>query len=398
MQEINNQELELDRSMLDKIKPYILPVLAIIGILLSVELTIIYYNANFVSNAAPSFCTVSETIDCDAVARTQFSHFLGLPLSLWGLGLYSFILFLSLLPRLNIKFLNDLKNSNSYIFSISSLSVMVSIILAGISSMGIHKVCILCVVTYFLNLLILIASKNGEPMINHYKNTYKDIKTFLSDPSNALIILVLASIASVILYYSNTTGIFVPKNQFANITENSSKYTPSGNILGDKNPKLVIHEYTDFQCPYCSISHSMMERLVSEVKGVQVIHHDFPLNNKCNPVIKNSIHKDACTAALYSKAAKAQGKYWELNSKLFENQEELSEATILKLAKSINLDTVKLKKDAASPQAKAELQEDIKSANNLGITATPTFFIGMKKYEGIMPYPELKSVVQENLR
>jgi len=398
MQEISKHELELDCSMMNKIKPYILPALAVIGILLSLELIKIYFYANFVSGAQPSFCAISETIDCDAVARTQFSHFLGLPLSIWGLGLYSFILFLSLLPSFNLEFLKELKNSKSYIFVISSFSILISIILSGISSTEIHKVCILCVITYLLNLCILVASKNKTSTVNHFKNTVNDLFSFLSESTNALLVLFLAGISAISIYYFETSGIFVPKNPLASPAQYSSKYTSSGNILGAKHPKLTIHEYTDFQCPFCGMSNAMMERLVNEVPGVQVVHHDFPLNKKCNTVIKNSIHKDSCTAALYSRASKAQGKYWEFNNKLFENQQNLSEAKILQIAKELGLDTNKLKKDANDPAAKMQLLSDSKEAVSLGITATPTIYIGMKKYEGIMPYPELKNIVLSNLR
>ncbi|MDD3013057.1 MAG: thioredoxin domain-containing protein [Candidatus Gastranaerophilales bacterium] len=398
MQEISNQELELNSSMINKIKPYILPALAVIGILLSIELTIVYFNANFISGAKPSFCAISEAIDCDAVARTQFSHFLGVPLSLWGLSLYSFILFLNFLPSLNNAILKDLKNSKSYIFTIASISLIISLILAKISSTEIHKVCLLCVISYFLNFCILIASKNDESVITHYKNTLKDAYLFVSSRTNSLFLFILVAITSITLYYFNTSGIFVNKNPFSDFTKHSSKYTTNGNILGAKKPKLTIHEYTDFQCSYCAISNAMMERLVQEIKSVQVVHHDFPLNKKCNPVIKKSIHENSCTAALYSRAAKEQGKYWELNSKLFDNQQNLSETKILQLAKNLGLNTDKLKKDANNPEAKNQLISDTKKANNMGITATPTLFIGMKKYEGLMPYPELKKIVLNNMK
>jgi protein-disulfide isomerase len=384
--------------MINKIKSNILPVLAIIGMLLSIELTIIYFNANFVSDAAPSFCAINDTIDCDAVARTAYSHFLGLPLSLWGLGLYSFILFLSSLPLFNNRILKEFINPKSYIFTVSSISVIISIILSVISALGINKICILCVITYLLNICILFASKKSCSMKTHYKNTFKDIFAFLSKPSGSLTALIIVGISAVGLFYLNTFGVFVPKSAVANDMNNPPHLEAKGNILGSKKPKLVIHEYTDFQCPYCSMSHAMMVRLVSEVPQVQIVHHDYPLNKKCNPVMKNSVHKDSCTAALYSRAAKLQGKYWELNGKMFDNQEELSEATILKFAKEVGLNINKLKKDANSPNAKKQLIEDAQSATKMGIKATPTFFIGMQKYEGIMPYPELKSIVVESVR
>ena len=46
----------------------------------------------------------------------------------------------------------------------------------------------------------------------------------------------------------------------------------TGNILGSKKPKLIINEYTDFECPYCGISNLVMHKLAQEFKEVQIIH------------------------------------------------------------------------------------------------------------------------------
>jgi protein-disulfide isomerase len=305
---------------------------------------------------------------------------------------------LSFLPFLNFKFLNNYKNSDSYIFTISSIAVLVSLILSLISATQIDKVCILCVITYLLNIFILVASTNKKPFLSHYKNTVNDVILFLSNRLNLIITVIAACLFAGVIYYVDTSSIFVSQNPFAGITENSSKYAPAGNILGAKNPKLTIHEYTDYECPFCAISHAMMERLVQEVPNVQVVHHDFPLNPTCNPIVKKSVHKNSCKAALYSRAAKSQGKFCKFSSKLFDNQQDLSEAKILKIANELGLDTNKLKNEANDPVAKEQLITDSKEAANLGITSTPTFFIGMKKYEGIIPYPELKTIVLSNLK
>ena len=76
-----------------------LTILALIGLGLSIELCVVFYNANFVENAQPSICAINELMDCDGVAKTAHSQFLGIPLSLWGVCLYLFF-FLIFLIRL----------------------------------------------------------------------------------------------------------------------------------------------------------------------------------------------------------------------------------------------------------------------------------------------------------
>ena len=65
---------------------------ALIGLVLSIKLTIIYFTVNFVPDAMPSFCAINDVINCDEVAKTTFAQFLGIPLALYGVFLYSLYL------------------------------------------------------------------------------------------------------------------------------------------------------------------------------------------------------------------------------------------------------------------------------------------------------------------
>ena len=81
--------------------------LSLIGLALSIELCIVFYNANFAQNAAPSICAINEMFDCDSVAKTSYSQFLGIPLALWGVCLYLFFLFMTYVDKIQ-----NIKNSN----------------------------------------------------------------------------------------------------------------------------------------------------------------------------------------------------------------------------------------------------------------------------------------------
>jgi len=381
---------------------FIMSLVAFLGLWVSVELCIIYFNANFVPNSGSSFCSINDVIDCDAVAKTAFSNFMGIPWAIYGLGFYVFVIFLTLFPFEKFDFFKNFKNPQSYIFTLSSLAVINSAFLWVISSTVIHKICLLCYILYGVNLFLLIFSKLGKPVLSHYKDSFKDLIAILSDKRWFAITLSAVWLVIVLIVMANKMKIFTPpvnndlqsQNSYSN-KENT--YQPHGNVLGAKNAKLVVHEYTDFQCPYCSISNSMMYRLVNEVEGVRVEHHDFPLNKQCNPLVKGSAHKDSCEAIYYARAAKMQGKYWDYITLLFDNSENLPESKLIELAKSINLDIDQLKKDAYSPEVKEGLNQDIERARNLNITATPTYIIGIKKYEGLMPYPELRDTVLKNI-
>ena len=69
--------------------------LTIIGFALTVKLALIYYNANFDKYALSSFCSINDFVDCDGVAKTTTSQFIGIPLAYWGMFFYITVFFLT---------------------------------------------------------------------------------------------------------------------------------------------------------------------------------------------------------------------------------------------------------------------------------------------------------------
>jgi protein-disulfide isomerase/uncharacterized membrane protein len=394
----------------------IISILAILGILVSGALIVVYYNANFNPLAGPSFCAISDKIDCDAVAETVFSRFLEVPLALWGLGFYLAVLFTTLFPFEKFGLFKDVKHPKAFIFNMSIFSILLSIILYFITSYIIEKVCLLCHVLYLLNVGLFFAAKAGTPFEDLFINAFADLKTMFSDSKWQKIFGGLALTAVVALVLINIYKPFTPGiTETAETTTAPEAAAPQqqaagggqpykigeiGNILGERDAKLIIHEYTDFECPYCAMSNESMLKLAKEVPGIKIQHHDFPLDSECNPYIKNYIHPTSCLASYYAKAARKQGKFWDMAVLLYANRENLDENKILELAKTINLDPDKLKKDVTDNKEifKGEILQDIEKAKKLGINGTPTIVIGIKKHEGAMPYPELKQMVQDSLQ
>ncbi|OGI00328.1 MAG: hypothetical protein A2Y25_01720 [Candidatus Melainabacteria bacterium GWF2_37_15] len=388
---------------LGKISKPLLLMIAVIGLVISIELCVVYFNVNFTQDSSPSFCSINEVIDCDAVSETPYSRFLGVPLSVWGLGFYTFILFILLFSFHKFDLFKEFKHPKSYVFALSTLSVIVSIIMAFISSFVIQKICILCHALYLVNLLLFLVCLAGHSIHDLWRNIMMDFKNIFSDKKWIVISIISALAGIIFLVLINIYQPFVPKiaekPEISKPDVYNHGYTIGqiGNTLGSEQAKLVIKEFTDYECPYCAVSHKMMLQITTEIPQIRVEHYDFPLNAECNTLIKNSIHKYGCISSYYARAAKKQGKFWDLATLLFENQNNLSEENILKLAESIGLDIEQLKKDAYDPELKKEIEENVQRAKSLGVMGTPSYIIGIKKYDGMMPYEELKSKITESL-
>ena len=298
----------------------------------------------------------------------------------------------------NIKilgFLEVFKNPSSYIYSITLLSFFISMLLACISVFKIEKICILCFVTYFLDLAIaLVARSWGEGVIYDIKISIIDFVDAIKVKRYAITLGVLVLIASIFLTYTSLSYVFTPQvklkktvEYFSNLKTNP--YKINGNLLGEEQARIIVHEYIDYNCPSCYMQNIMLHRAVAELHDVRVEQHNLPLDKECNPYVVVQVHEHSCMLARYSLAAKKQGKFWEMNELLFENTPK-TEDEVMKLARKANFDIPQLYEDANSSSVKKELSDEIEKSAEENIIGTPTLIINMSKYTGLVPYYDLR--------
>lgn len=384
-------------------KKLIIGIIALIGFLTTIELAVVYYQANFNPYAFSSFCSVNEFIDCDGVAKTIDSQFLGVPLAWWGMFLYLFIGLLLFVDKLKefklLKFLEVFKNPLSYISALGIISFVISMTLFSISLFEIKKLCILCLFTYILNLVIALVATpwNDGGFVKVFKDSFLDFADALKKTVYLVAFIVVIFATSVGLYYTTTSYIFTPQvRAYENVLKYAQMkkniYAVKGNILGDKDAKVVLDTYSDYECPICYAQNIMLHKVAQDLKGVKIIHHNLPLDTKCNKYLPQAFHQNSCMMARYSIAAENQGKYWDINSEFFEKKPQTEDA-IWEIAKSLDLDMEKLKADANSAQTKNKLQKEIDDSFKLGINGTPAMILNGKVTIGIQPYSELKKML-----
>ncbi len=391
-------------------KKYIwISVLILLGLVITIDLAFIYYQANFNEYALPSFCSISDFVDCDGVARTLESQFLGVPLAYWGLFLYAFmgmLLFVDKLKKIPfLKFLEVFKNKFHYIASLGLISFTISMILLCVSLFDIKKLCIMCVFTYVINFCIGLIAAEGIKghFIGAIKQSWNDFISALKPLPYKIAFGVVMVCACGFLYWTYTSAKFSPAlkfyhnyGEFVRIKQN--KYAITGNVLGsDAKDAVVVHIYSDYNCPMCFTINVMLHKLVRDYKNVRVEHHSMPLDMQCNKYLTQEFHRGSCVAAQYAEAAKEQGKFWEVHSLLFEKKPATELAVIDALENSgFNLDMNKLKKDAHSSKIMKEIENDIDYAFSNKMIGTPSVKIGDRFEMGVKGYPELKKWVEEN--
>ena len=344
---------------------------------------------------------INDFIDCDGAAKTNTAQFWGIPLAYWGLLFYLIIFFLTVVNNLKrysfLKFLEVFKSPMAYITTLGTIAFTCSMILAGISLFKIHKVCILCVATYFIDFIIALIASDGmfKNILKSFKTTIKDFIDGAKTYTKTFIILLV--LITSFLAYTGITLNFVPhiKKRNAILKYRDIKFNPyrvKGNTLGNPQGKVIIELYSDYVCPLCYINNIMLHKAVKEFNNIKIVHYNYPFDKECNPYLSINIHPNACFMSKAALAAKKQNNYWEMSSLLYENQPK-KEEELIKIVKQLNFDEEKFLKDFKSKETLATIKNDIQKGVDLKIEATPTMYINGEQITGVKPYYELKEIL-----
>jgi protein-disulfide isomerase len=143
-------------------------------------------------------------------------------------------------------------------------------------------------------------------------------------------------------------------------------------LKGDRAAKVVLLEFSDYECPYCAqYSRETFGKVDEEyIRTGKVLYalRDFPLE---------SIHARAVRAAEAARCAGEQGQYWEMHDRLFSNQAALSEMDLSSLGHALRLDMEEFEACLKAGRQAAFVRKDLADGQRIGVSGTPTFFIGL---------------------
>ena len=160
-------------------------------------------------------------------------------------------------------------------------------------------------------------------------------------------------------------------------------------VRGPANARVTIVEFSDFQCPYCSVAAPQVLSLVDRYpKDVKVVFKQFPLD----------MHRQARLAAEASLAAHAQGKFWPMHDRKFANFRQLSRENIVRWAAESGLDGARFAADLDSHKYAAKVEQELNEGMNAGVMGTPSFFINGKRYNGAMQPEIVAPIIEAELK
>lgn len=143
---------------------------------------------------------------------------------------------------------------------------------------------------------------------------------------------------------------------------------------GNLDAELIIVEFGDYQCPYCGAAYPVLKELMSQFGSqIKFVFRNFPLSE---------MHPYARPAAIAAEAANLQGKFWEMHDAIYENQIDLNENLLIKLAEKLKLNISQFKEDLENPALAEKIDSDFESGIISGVNGTPSFFVNGKKFDG----------------
>jgi protein-disulfide isomerase len=217
----------------------------------------------------------------------------------------------------------------------------------------------------------------------------------MSNEVKLLIGIGAATLAIVIGAAFFVGGSSSPTQESAKLTEEQmKKLVPAdSHQKGNKDAKVTLVEFGDFQCPACGMAHPVVNQLIEDYKDqINFVYREYPLAS----------HQNARVAAHAAEAAGAQGKFFEMYDALFQNQKEWSESKspmeqFESYAQNIGLDVEQFKKDVSDKKYEDKINRDISDGNTVGVRATPTFFLNGEEIRGGLPYDSFKAKIDEAL-
>ncbi|GIX40910.1 MAG: oxidoreductase [Leptospiraceae bacterium] len=162
---------------------------------------------------------------------------------------------------------------------------------------------------------------------------------------------------------------------------------------GNPDGKIVIVEFSDFECPFCLKAQKTTRELREKYKDkIKWVFKDFPLDFHTHAM-------DAHIAANCVYKLKPE-KFWDYYDALFsENRtkEDFKKESLEKKALAFGISQKDYRNCIANPEIKNEIDEDIKEGSELGVSGTPAFFINGRKLTGAVPISEFETIIQEEL-
>lgn len=168
--------------------------------------------------------------------------------------------------------------------------------------------------------------------------------------------------------------------------------------IGRPDAKVAIIEFADYQCPFCVVLHAGAEAAIID---------EYVKKGKARFTFKQYpfLGDESVRAAVASKCAQEQGKFWEYHDALFDRQmQNISEnagvfsvENLKGIAENVELNGGMFEKCLASRKYTETVLDEMEEGRQAGVESTPTMFINGQKTEGALTFDAYVAIIDAEL-
>ncbi|MFN3605291.1 MAG: DsbA family protein [Leptonema sp. (in: bacteria)] len=162
-------------------------------------------------------------------------------------------------------------------------------------------------------------------------------------------------------------------------------------VKGNPEGKIVIVEFSDFECPFCLRSQDTIKQILNKYgTKVKWVFKDFPLdfhqNAKAAHIAANCVHQ------------LKPDQFWNFYDIIFHpnrNKEVFNKEFLRANAIKLGVSATNYDSCFSDPKTWEKIQKNIEEGMRVGVTGTPAFFINGRKISGAQPFAVFEEIILE---
>ena len=397
---------------------YAVILLTIAGTIVSGSLTIEHYYPD--TGISSTLCKDSIINPCSSIQQSEYATLLGIPVAAFGLLFYIFILFSVLIA--------DYASERYYLYflaialPLTALSILIDILLL-IILIKMNIFCILCILTYLINVLLLITlmlwiGKTRSTLTMSLRDVMRSILGFGQEDPDRRAALSLFIVFVFFLSFAIFSSSYILKvktyeprpskeqieafiNKFFLSPPTELNLPESNMVLGNIQAPVSIVVFTDFLCSACYKFFRVEKYLFSKFQDkINIIYYNYPLDKSCNKHTSYTRYLNSCLASRAITAAAQLKSFEQYLIGHFNRYPAISHAynreSSLDIADQVMGRNTFMQRFNADETGEI-VERDINIARELGIDATPTIFINGRKLVGVLPGRVLEAIIEREL-
>ena len=284
-------------------------------------------------------------------------------------------------------------------FAVALAYSLLSILLAAVSTFKIGSYCILCIVTYAINLLLLYLTwiVRRRFHVGPILPALIDDIRYLSQRGKATLPLFLTVVAGILLTQRLIPAYWEFKPPLSPAMLEQGLTAEGLPWIGAENPRVTIVEFADYQCFQCRKMHYYFREIGGPIPG-QNPHRALPfsMDHEFNFIVREPFHVGSGKMALLAIHAESKGKFWKMNDLLYKLGGTGQDLDLMEIADATGIDAHELAAALEHPFYRERLAVDIRRGMKLRILGTPSYIINGVVYQGNIP-PDILSGILKSL-